>query len=635
MTRSLLERVGIAADRRPGAGDRRWGLLGGLGLVVVAVAGWWPSLSLWFPAADTLALVETARFGGLEGFRELWTSRLMAGTTFPADYYRPVAGLSYALDYRLWGRNPAGYQVTNLVLHVLVALLVARVALTAGRAHQDRSGAARDGRAWIGAGAAALLLLFHPLAAEVVPAPARRQDLLATLFLVGTVVLAGRFFGRPDAPDGKLLLAAWASWLLALGSKEIAVVGVPVLAVVVWWAHAHRDWSRRRREFAVAAGGFAGIFLLYLCARTAVLGGTGGEGPLSLAPGSSVGAASGYVASWLHPTGFLIGGLSDGIALSAGVVLVGVGGWLWVRFARSGEGGRGPGVRVLALGLLTAGLIMAAGPWLRARLLEAHRAGAGQGGAPAIAAGGHLTVFDLRWGLAVAVPAALGLVGGLGVIGWRRLSVGGAWKAAAAVGLAAPAAVYAVAGSFSPWSGYLALVPLAVLFGCVVVPRPGAGGLASGGAIVRLAGGLAALALLSVSPALHGLEATRTTSRIAERGLGEIERVAGASGSQGITVVGFPDVHPAYLGRATVSQVTRPPTDYTVRAHLGLFGREGAPVPSVELRDPVAVDDPAGLEPSAITARSPEPGTVVLCWPGVNEHLAEGRRCPEPAGAEP
>jgi len=39
-------------------------------------------------------------------------------------YYRPLVTISYALDWRLWGLNPAGYHWTNVTLHVVCVILL-------------------------------------------------------------------------------------------------------------------------------------------------------------------------------------------------------------------------------------------------------------------------------------------------------------------------------------------------------------------------------------------------------------------------------------------------------------------------------------------------------------------------------
>ena len=46
------------------------------------------------------------------------------GVLFQRNSFRPVCDLSVMLDYALWGKNPVGYHITNLVLHVICSWLV-------------------------------------------------------------------------------------------------------------------------------------------------------------------------------------------------------------------------------------------------------------------------------------------------------------------------------------------------------------------------------------------------------------------------------------------------------------------------------------------------------------------------------
>src|SRR5690348_12024575 len=47
-------------------------------------------------------------------------------------FYRPVVGLTFALDYALFGTHPIGYALTNLVLASLCALVLFRIARELG-----------------------------------------------------------------------------------------------------------------------------------------------------------------------------------------------------------------------------------------------------------------------------------------------------------------------------------------------------------------------------------------------------------------------------------------------------------------------------------------------------------------------
>src|SRR5262245_14392857 len=44
-------------------------------------------------------------------------------------FYRPVAEVTFAVDYLVWGSRPLGFHLTNLFLHVLCTFLAWKLAL--------------------------------------------------------------------------------------------------------------------------------------------------------------------------------------------------------------------------------------------------------------------------------------------------------------------------------------------------------------------------------------------------------------------------------------------------------------------------------------------------------------------------
>jgi len=233
------------------------------------------TLDLWFVATDTLPLIEASRVTEPAGIVDLFTRPLMAGTDFVARalFYRPVASATYAIDYALWGLTPFGYHLTNLVLHA-VATGLAVITIT------DVTDRPRVGYL------SGLLFTVHPVTAEVVPVIARRQDVLLTVFVLGTVSLFVRWHRRwqhhrsgdrgwtlrPYRP----LVAALFGYALALGSKETALV-VPALVGIWALLQGTHDRTRERLQAALAAvGPFAAVTLGYLVIRVVVLGGVGG-----------------------------------------------------------------------------------------------------------------------------------------------------------------------------------------------------------------------------------------------------------------------------------------------------------------------------------------------------------------------
>ena len=95
--------------------------------------------------------------------------------------------MSYAFDYLVWGINPVGYHLTNVMFHAAnaaVFYLVSRRLLIAGFSISDEAPSN-----WLNASAAlgALLFSIHPLRVESVAWATERRDVLSGFFYLGTL----------------------------------------------------------------------------------------------------------------------------------------------------------------------------------------------------------------------------------------------------------------------------------------------------------------------------------------------------------------------------------------------------------------------------------------------------------------
>jgi len=73
-----------------------------------------PTLNNGFVWDDNYDFVENIDFRGLSPAYLKWMF-----TTFHYENYHPLPWLTCGFDFVLWEVNPAGYHLTNLVLHVL------------------------------------------------------------------------------------------------------------------------------------------------------------------------------------------------------------------------------------------------------------------------------------------------------------------------------------------------------------------------------------------------------------------------------------------------------------------------------------------------------------------------------------
>ena len=158
-----------------------------------------------------------------------------------AYYYRPLVFLSHRFDVALWGRDPAGHHLTNLVLYALCVGLLARLFLRLG------AGARR-------AAAVTLLFVALPSHVESVTWVSGRSDLLAACFgLLGYHAL----LAAPDQPRSRARTAlAMLAFLAALLSKETALVYPIALVLAALWPARDGDgreaWPRLTSTLLIA-----------------------------------------------------------------------------------------------------------------------------------------------------------------------------------------------------------------------------------------------------------------------------------------------------------------------------------------------------------------------------------------------
>ena len=164
--------------------------------------------------------------------------------------WHPLTWVSHALDYAVWGMNPLGHHLTNIMLHAvntaLVVLLVLQLIEVVGeRSGQSGRAAFLNGRgALIAAGVTGLLFGIHPVHVESVAWVSERKDLLCALFFLASLILYAHYAGgvRGQAPAGiraalfadRRYLAALGLFLLALLSKPMAV-SLPVVLLILDW----------------------------------------------------------------------------------------------------------------------------------------------------------------------------------------------------------------------------------------------------------------------------------------------------------------------------------------------------------------------------------------------------------------
>lgn len=229
---------------------------------LAAVLVYWNSLAGGFVWDDRFLVVDNPRVQSFDRLAELVTHDyvFVAETDLSYGYFRPLSSLSLAVDYAVWGPDPFGFHLTNVLLHAASSLLVCLLALGLGASRPV---------AWI----AGLLFAIHPIHTESVAWIAGRTDVLSFLFSGASL---GLFLARaPSRSSGErrlVLAGSLVCFALALLAKEMAAV-VPLWIGCIELGRFSGDALRQRlaRAFRVAAP-WLGIIVLYAIVRFLALG---------------------------------------------------------------------------------------------------------------------------------------------------------------------------------------------------------------------------------------------------------------------------------------------------------------------------------------------------------------------------
>ena len=128
--------------------------------------------------------------------------------------YHPLTMLVYAIEYQLFGIDPTGYHVVNMLLHLLNTFLVFLAIIRLSK--NNLAGLV-----------AALFFGIHPMHVESVVWASELKDLLYTAFFLGSWIFYMRYIDAPE--KRKYYYIALLLFLAALLSKAMAVSLLPVL----------------------------------------------------------------------------------------------------------------------------------------------------------------------------------------------------------------------------------------------------------------------------------------------------------------------------------------------------------------------------------------------------------------------
>jgi tetratricopeptide (TPR) repeat protein len=214
--------------------------------------------SFFFDDEPSILYAEGVRLDRLDAssLREAFAS----GRSGPSG--RPVAQLSFALNYHFSGFDPFAFKATNLAIHAACGVLVFLLSLRL-------YAASRAPKAMVLAGVVAVIWLLHPLQLAPVLHVVQRMTSLSALFLLSALllhVIAREHGGRGGAV---LLILAWGVlWPLSYFSKESGAL-FPFF-VLAWELILRRNERGSLDRFARVFAVLAGLALLVAAAYLAL-----------------------------------------------------------------------------------------------------------------------------------------------------------------------------------------------------------------------------------------------------------------------------------------------------------------------------------------------------------------------------
>jgi hypothetical protein len=153
-------------------------------LVILTVAAFYPVTQNQFVNwDDDKNIVENVFYRGL-----YWTNIQWMFTTFHMGHYQPLTWLTLGIDYLIWGLNPLGYHLTNLLLHCANAVVLYFVAVRLFRLVKPGLADHQNSLLRLAAGLSALLFSVHPLRVESVAWATERRDVLSGLFFLFSIL---------------------------------------------------------------------------------------------------------------------------------------------------------------------------------------------------------------------------------------------------------------------------------------------------------------------------------------------------------------------------------------------------------------------------------------------------------------
>jgi len=216
-------------------------------IIILGFIAYGNSLHGQFIWDDDKLIKENVYLKGVSHVPKLFIEDIGSGAGIKCGSYRPFQMVTYLIDYSLWRLNVVGYHLTNIILHILVALTIYWLV---DALFDDKMLSLFT----------AVLFVVHPIHTEAVSYISGRADSLATLFLFLCFI-----FYIKSLTSGTLtyhILVAL-TYILSLLSRENSLI-LPVLILLY-----HYTFKKK-----IKLNGFLSLLIIsfiYILLRSTIL----------------------------------------------------------------------------------------------------------------------------------------------------------------------------------------------------------------------------------------------------------------------------------------------------------------------------------------------------------------------------
>lgn len=183
-------------------------------IVAAVVFAYQPAWNAGYIWDDDFYVTKNRLLTAADGWWRIWF-------TFDApSQYFPLTYSTFRIEQALWGFAPAGYHMTNILLHAGSALLLWSLLRKLNVS-----------AAWF----AAALWALHPVQVESVAWVTERKNVLMALFFLASLTAWVRLLDEGGKRAWRWFAGALASYLLALAAKTTACTLPAALVLILWW----------------------------------------------------------------------------------------------------------------------------------------------------------------------------------------------------------------------------------------------------------------------------------------------------------------------------------------------------------------------------------------------------------------